>query len=105
MDYSEQRGRAAKKMALAFYFSPSSFTPAVYDETIKKLEAAGAGAQAGRLYHFALEAEDGKIQVFDVWESQESFEAFGATLLPIMGELGADPGQPMVSLVHNIIKG
>ena len=91
-------------MALSFYFSPSSFTPAVYDETIKKLEAAGAGAPAGRLYHFALEA-DGKIQVFDVWESQEAFEAFGATLLPIMAELGADPGQPMVSPVHNIIKG
>ena len=92
-------------MALSFYFSPSSFTPEVYDDTIKKLEAAGAGAPAGRLYHFALETENGKIQVFDVWESQESFEAFGATLLPIMGELGADPGQPMVSPVHNIIKG
>ena len=91
-------------MALAFHFSPSSFTPAVYDETIKKLEAAGAGAPAGRLYHFALEA-DGKIQVLDVWESQEAFEAFGPTLLPIMAELGADPGQPMVSPVHNIIKG
>jgi len=91
-------------MALGFYFSPSSFTPAGYDETIKKLEAAGAGAPAGRLYHFALEAE-GKIQVFDVWESQESFEAFGATLLPIMAAVGADPGQPMVSPVHNIIEG
>ena len=91
-------------MALSFYFSPSSFTPAVYDDTIKRLEAAGAGAPAGRLYHCALEA-DGKIQVFDVWESQEAFEAFGPTLLPIMAELGADPGQPMVSPVHNIIKG
>jgi hypothetical protein len=91
-------------MALGFYFSPSSFTPAVYDETIKKLEAAGAGAPAGRLYHFALEA-DGKIQVLDVWESQEAFEAFGPTLVPIMKELGADPGQPMVSPVRNIIKG
>jgi hypothetical protein len=91
-------------MALGFYFSPSSFTPAVYDETIKKLEAAGAGAPAGRLYHFALEA-DGKIQVLDVWESQEAFEAFGPTLVPIMKELGADPGQPMVSPVRNIIEG
>jgi hypothetical protein len=27
------------------------------------------------------------------------------TLLPIMGALGADPGQPQVSTVHNIIKG
>jgi hypothetical protein len=91
-------------MALGFYFTPSSFTPEAYDDTIKRLEAAGAGAPAGRTYHVAMET-DGLIQVFDVWESQEAFEAFGATLLPIMAEVGADPGQPMVSPVHNIIKG
>jgi hypothetical protein len=88
-------------MALGLYFTPSSFTKERYDETIKKLEAAGASAPAGRLYHVAFEA-DGLIQVFDVWESQESF---GATLVPIMTELGADPGQPQISQVHNIIKG
>ena len=91
-------------MALGFYFTPSTFTPAMYDDAIVRLEAAGAGAPAGRLYHVALES-DGLIQVFDVWDSQESFEAFGATLLPIMAELGADPGQPDVAPVHNIIKG
>ena len=91
-------------MALGFYFTPASFTPEKYDEALSRLEAAGAGAPAGRLYHCALES-DGLIQVFDVWDSQESFEAFGATLLPIMGALGADPGQPHVSPVHNIIKG
>jgi hypothetical protein len=91
-------------MARGLYFSPSSFTPARYDDAIKKLEAAGAGAPAGRLYHVALEA-NGLIQVFDVWESQESFEAFGKTLVPIMAELGADPGQPQIMPVHNIIEG
>ena len=91
-------------MALGFYFTPSSFTTAMYDETISRLEAAGAGAPAGRLYHVALES-DGLVQVFDVWDSQESFEAFGATLMPIMTELGADPGAPMVSPIHNIIVG
>ena len=91
-------------MALGMYFTPTSFAPSVYDEGLKRLEAAGAGAPAGRLYHVALET-DGQIQVFDVWDSQESFEAFGATLLPIMAELGADPGQPSVSRVHNIIEG
>ena len=64
----------------------------------------GAGAPAGRLYHIALET-DGQIQVFDVWNSQASFEAFGPTLLPIMAELGADPGEPQVATVHNIIVG
>ena len=91
-------------MALGFYFSPSSFTPARYDDAISRLEAAGAGAPAGRLYHVALEA-NGLIQVFDVWESEASFQAFGKTLLPIMADLGADPGQPQTSPVHNLIKG
>jgi len=91
-------------MALGFYFTPSSFTPARYDDAIRRLEAAGAGAPAGRLYHVALEA-DGLIQVFDIWDSQESFEAFGKTLLPVMAEVGADPGQPQVMAVHNAIKG
>jgi hypothetical protein len=48
---------------------------------------------------------DGLIQVFDVWESEASFQAFGKTLLPIMADLGADPGQPQASLIHNMIKG
>ena len=91
-------------MALSFYFQPSSFTPAAYDETIKRLEAAGAGAPAGRLYHAALEV-DGVIHVFDVWDSQESFEAFGSTLLPIMAAVGSDPGHPEVHSVRNVISG
>ena len=91
-------------MALGLYSSPSSFTPARYDDAISRLKAAGAGAPAGRLYHVALEA-NGLIQVFDIWDSKESFEAFGKTLLPIMAEVGADPGEPQVMPVHNIIKG
>ena len=91
-------------MALGFYFTPSSFSPSVYDDVVSRLEAAGAGAPAGRLYHVALESE-GQIQVFDVWDSQESFQAFGATLLPILAEVGVDPGEPHVSPVHNIIGG
>lgn len=91
-------------MALGLYFTPSSFSTATYDEALSKLEAAGAGAPAGRLYHVALET-DGQIQVFDVWDSKEAFEAFGETLVPIMAGLGADPGEPMVSRVHNIIQG
>jgi hypothetical protein len=91
-------------VALGFYFTPSGFTRAKYDDTLVRLEAAGMGAPSGRLYHVALES-DGLIQVFDVWDSQESFEAFGATLLPIMGELGVDPGEPSVAPVHNSIVG
>jgi hypothetical protein len=98
------RGKNRDRMALGFYFTPSGFTQDKYDEALSKLEAAGAGAPEGRSYHIALET-NGEIQVFDIWESQEAFEAFGSTLVPIMTELGADPGEPMVARVHNVIKG
>jgi hypothetical protein len=91
-------------MALGFYFTPSGFTQAKYDEALSQLEAAGAGAPEGRSYHVALET-NGEIQVFDIWESQEAFEAFGSTLIPIMTGLGLDPGEPMVARVHNVIEG
>ena len=52
----------------------------------------------------ALES-DGNIQVLDIWESQEKFDAFGATLMPILGDLGAKPGEPKVTTVRNVIQG
>jgi hypothetical protein len=91
-------------MPNGYYFSPSSFPIDAYDKTIKDLEAAGVGSPAGRQYHFALEIEN-NIHVFDIWESQEAFEAFGATLLPILAAEGVDPGAPMVSPIHNVIVG
>jgi hypothetical protein len=91
-------------MAIGIYFAEGSFPPEKYDEAISKLEAAGAGAPKGRSYHVAMET-DGQINVFDVWESQEAFDAFGATLMPILTDLGVDPGKPMAAHVHNIIEG
>ena len=91
-------------MALGFYFTPTGFTKDKYDEAIRQLAANGAGAPDGRLHHFALE-QDGAISVFDVWESQEKMEAFGAALMPVLAGLGVDPGQPMVQPVHNVIEG
>ena len=91
-------------MALGFYFTPSGFTQDKYDEAITKLEAAGAGAPKGRSYHVALET-NGEIQVFDVWESQEAFDAFGETLIPILTAAGIELNEPMVARVHNEIKG
>jgi hypothetical protein len=68
------------------------------------LRDAGAGAPEGRIAHVALET-GGEIQVFDIWESQEAFEAFGATLLPILNAAGIEINEPMVARVHNKIEG
>ena len=91
-------------MALGIYFVHEGFTPELYNQAIQRLDAAGAGSPKGRSSHFALES-DGGIQVFDVWESQEDFDAFGATLVPILTELGVQLGAPMVATVYNSIPG
>ena len=91
-------------MALGFYFAHGGFTPDKYASVIKELESAGAGAPAGRTLHVALES-DGSINVFDIWESKEQFDAFGAALLPILAASGVELKEPMVATVHNVIKG
>jgi hypothetical protein len=90
-------------MALGFYITAKGFTQERYDTTLIQLQEAGAGAPAGRISHTALET-DGEIQVFDVWESREAFEAFGATLMPILAAAGIEVNEPMVARVHNEIK-
>ena len=92
-------------MSIAIYFGDSAgFTVDVYDEVVKRLEEAGAGSPPGREYHVAM-ANDGLSNVFDIWDSMESFEAFGQTLVPIMEELGVAPAEPMVVPIHNVIDG
>jgi hypothetical protein len=91
-------------MAISVYINPASATAEQYDEIIRRLEAAGAGNPAGRLYHACFGSGD-KLQVFDIWESQEAFAKFGETMMPIVQEVGLDIGQPMVAPVHNLIQG
>jgi hypothetical protein len=92
-------------MASSPHFRHRGFTPAKYDETIRRLKAAGQGSPAGRLHHVALEA-DGEIEVFDIWESQEALEAFGpAGFVPILTEFGVELLPPTIRPVRNIIRG
>jgi len=91
-------------MAVVLRFTSPGMTTAKYDETVKRLEQAGAGAPAGRLYHVCFGDKD-NLRVSDIWDSTESFERFGETLRPILLELGIDPGEPEVIEVYNILEG
>jgi hypothetical protein len=92
-------------MALGFYLAHVEFSAEKYESALKQLEDAGAGSPKGRTLHVALDSGDGGINVFDIWESQEDFDAFGATLMPILSELGVSLEEPMVATVHNVIRG
>ena len=91
-------------MSFVLTFTPSGMTAARYDECIAKLNAAGAGSPKGRSYHVCY-GDPNSVQVTDVWESMEDFQAFGETLIPILQSLGVDPGQPTQQKVQNIIVG
>jgi len=91
-------------MSIVLHFRPTGFSLATYQEVIKRLEAAGAGSPKGRSYHVCY-GDANAVHVTDVWDSMEDFQAFGQTLVPIMNALGADPGQPQISEVKNIIVG
>src|SRR5207244_3080981 len=91
-------------MAVGYYFAPQSMSAQQYDEVLKRLEAAGQGSPTGRQYHVSFYEGD-KLRVFDVWDSKESFEKFGQTLMPILNEVGIDAGEPMVAEVHKVITG
>ena len=89
-------------MAIGMYFAPPAMSAAKYDECIKQLRKAGAGNPPGRSYHASFGPKD-KLMVFDVWTSRAAFDRFGKTLMPILQQLGIDPGQPSVMEMHKVI--
>jgi hypothetical protein len=89
-------------MAIGIYFAPTSMTVDQYAETVQRLKKAGAGHPKGRRYH-ACFGEADKVQVFDVWDSQATFDKFGQTLMPILAEMGLTTAQPVVMPIHSII--
>jgi hypothetical protein len=89
-------------MSIGVYFSPPAMSAAQYDECMKLLKKAGAGNPAGRSYHSAFGPKD-KLMIFDIWTSPAAFEKFGKKLMPILQQIGVDPGQPMVMPIHKVV--
>jgi hypothetical protein len=90
-------------MSILARFTPVAVTTEQYDETIRRLESDGeAFPPDGLEYHCAF-IVDGTVRVSEVWESQAKFEAFGSRLMPILSDVGIDPGRPEVVEVHNTI--
>ena len=91
-------------MAIVIKFKHAGFTETKYHEAIKQLEAAGQGNPKGRSYHVSYGDSNG-VDILDVWESMEEFEAFGKILIPILNTLNIDLGQPDIQKIFGIVKG
>ncbi|MDX6590401.1 MAG: hypothetical protein QOI84_1675 [Solirubrobacterales bacterium] len=90
-------------MSILIRFAPASMTAAQYDETVSKLEANGDFPPDGLDYHVCFGSE-GTLRVSEIWDSKEQLDAFGERLMPVLSEVGIDPGQPELMDIHNIVK-
>jgi hypothetical protein len=88
-------------MPIAVYIHPESMSAAQYDDIHRRLDKAGQASPKGRLHHSCFGPAD-HLMVYDVWESQEDFEAFGKALGPILEEVGMKAGQPDVMPIHDL---
>ena len=91
-------------MSIVVRFNPTSMTAAKYDDTLPKIEAAGAFPPDGLDYHVCF-GSDGNLRVSEIWDSREQFAAYGERLMPILADTGIEfSGEPEIFEVHNIIK-
>jgi hypothetical protein len=56
----------------------------------------------GMEYHVCFGSQ-GNLRVSEIWDSREQLEAFAEQLMPILSEIGIEPGEPEVVEVHNIV--
>jgi hypothetical protein len=90
-------------MSVLARFTPTSVTAEKYDESIRRLEEGGDWPADGLEYHVCFGPDD-NIRVSEIWDSHEQFEAFGERLMPILADMGIEPGEPELLEVHNIIR-
>jgi len=91
-------------MSIVVRFAPPSLTREQYEESVRRLEQSGDFPPDGMEYHVCFGPEGG-LRVSEIWDSREQFEAFGARLMPVLADIGIEPGEPEVLDVHNVVRG
>ena len=84
-------------------YTPAALTAEQYDESVRRLEESGDFPPDGLDLHVCF-GTDGTLRVSEVWDSREQFEAFGERLMPVLTDVGIEPGEPEIIDVHNIVK-
>jgi hypothetical protein len=91
-------------MSVLARFSPGSLTLQKYEEVNRRLEEGGHWPDPDGLEIHVLFGPEDNLRVSEIWDSQEQLEAFGEHLMPVLADVGIDPGEPELLEVHNIAK-
>jgi hypothetical protein len=96
-----------RAMSIFVRFKPTSLAAATYDESTRQLEEAGVERRPEGLDYHVCFGTDGNLQVSEIWDSREYFDAFGERLrvMPVLVQLGIEfSGPPEIFEVHRIVK-
>jgi hypothetical protein len=77
---------------IGIYIVTKNMTREQHAKGRARLRENGAPESAMKLH--SCFGDEGQLQVFDVWESQEAFDEFLTYLGPVMQELGIELAQP-----------
>lgn len=91
-------------MSIVVRFAPASLTREQYDASVRRLEREGQFPPEGMDLHVCFGSE-GNLRVSEIWDSREQWEAFGERLMPVLADVGIQPGEPEVLEVHNLVRG
>jgi hypothetical protein len=92
-------------MSIVVRFHPTNVDRAKYEESMRRLEAAGLWPNpAGLELHVAF-GDENNIKVSEIWSSREQFQAQAEKLMPVLTDLGVEfSGEPEVLEVQNLVK-
>jgi hypothetical protein len=90
-------------MSILVRFAPASLTQAQYDESVRRLQQEGSFPPEGMDYHVCF-GEEGRLRVSEIWDSREQWQAFGERLMPVLADVGIEPGEPEVIEVRNVVR-
>jgi quinol monooxygenase YgiN len=92
-------------MSIVVRFNPVNLTRQKYDEVVRRFEQAGHWPNPQGLEFHVLFGSEGDLRVSEVWDSQESMQASGEKVFPVMDEVGIElASEPEIFEVHNIVK-
>lgn len=92
-------------MSIVLRLSPANLTREQYDKVERRLEEAGAWPDPPGMEMHVLFGDEGNLRVSEIWDSQESAQAFGDQLMPILADEGIEfSAEPEIFEVHNLVK-
>jgi hypothetical protein len=94
-----------RPMSIVVRYHPTNATKEKYDESLRRIEAAGIWPNPPGLEVHVAFGPDEDLRVSEIWNSRGQWEAFGGKLMPILSDMGIEySAEPEIFEVQNLVK-